>query len=92
MATNDDAPDRIQRGVESSRDSLLDYLLQRHDNDINLPRFCLRLLSSLLFPPNPAATSTTTTVITIPVTYNFISSTTTRTVRFPFLASFYKLI
>ena len=80
MAKNNEPTDRVERGIDSSRDALLDYLLQRPDDDLNLPRFCLRLLSSLLFPSSQASAVTTTTTITIPTSYLFSTTTIPKTV------------
>ena len=66
---NDEPADRVKRGIESSRDALLLYYLLQRPDDI-LPRFCLRLLSSLLFS-NPTSTVTATTTITIPANFTY---------------------
>lgn len=63
VVNNEADVNRIQRDIESSRDPL-EYV-QKQDEALS-PRFAFGAINNILFPA-----STTTTFITIPVSYTF---------------------
>lgn len=67
--------ERIQRDIESSREALLDFIQQQEEVG---PRFGFSALNNLLLANIPASTFTTT--ITIPTSYSFVTTPTTKNV------------
>lgn len=76
-AVGDGSVERIQRDIESSREALLDYI-KNQDNEAG-SRFGFGILNNLLLA-NIQSTSTIT--ITIPTSYNFVATASTKVVGF----------